>query len=307
MFSGMGSQFPAMGLELYRQHAFFRKRFDELDALCRSLRRPLALDLGRGNLARFAGLASTALAIFVVERALGDTLVNAGLVPDLVVGSSLGLFAAASLAGCLSEEEAICAVADQAQIFERHAEEGAMIAVLAPHDPVLQDPCIQDLAELAAVNFDSSHVLGLPAGAVDAVEARLAEMGVSFQRLDVGRAFHTRWLEPARESFLARFSSISYRRARYPVLCCSRDDATLAVDAETFWSAVRRPIEFSRAILRMERAGAWRYVDVGPSGTLATSLKYLLPATSPSVISTVMTPFGRDGERLRELEQEALS
>jgi len=309
MFSGMGSQSWQMGLALYRQDECFRRHADELDALCR--RR-----VGESVLSRIYDSAHrpydsmddsvfSALAIFVVEQALAKTLISRGLEPDLLLSSSLGLFASATLAGCLDESEALQAVVTQAQIFEHFCNDGTMIAVLAPVSQGRADPVLGELAEIGAINFDSNYVLSVPATHWEPVENRLRELNLGFQRIQVRRAFHSRWVEAAHAPFLGHFQCMDYRRARIPVLCCSREDARLTLGADEFWAAVREPIQLQRAVLRLEQAEPWLYVDVGPSGTLATCLKYLLQASSSSRAFTVMASLGDDLDRLRLVLSQA--
>jgi acyl transferase domain-containing protein len=311
MFSGMGSQFWQMGADLYRHDDCFRQHADELDAMCRVRFGESILsrihDPGRGFCDSMDEGVLSALAIFVLEQAMAETLLRRGLEPYLLLSSSLGLFAAASVAGCLDKAEALEAVCTQARLVERHCAAGAMIAVLAPVSRTQDDPALRELAEVGAVNFDCSHVLSLPATHLDLVEDRLRRLGLSFQRIPVQRAFHSRWVAAAQSAFQDHFCRIDYRRARIPMLCCSREDARLALTAGDFWCAVRQPIHFQRAVMRLEQAGPWLYVDAGPSGTLATCLKYLLPDSSTSQQMAVMTPFGGDAHRLQSLLAQAES
>jgi hypothetical protein len=65
-----------------------------------------------------------------------------------------------------------------------------------------------------------------------------------------------------------------------------------------FWDAVRQPIRFRETTAQLERQGPRRYIDVGPAGTLATFLKYGLPATTRSTVHAILTPFGADRKNL---------
>jgi hypothetical protein len=68
-----------------------------------------------------------------------------------------------------------------------------------------------------------------------------------------------------------------------------------------FWRIVRQPIRFRDTIALLERRGACRYIDVGPGGTLATFVKYGLPAGSRSTTHPILTPFGQDQKNLAAL------
>jgi malonyl CoA-acyl carrier protein transacylase len=86
------------------------------------------------------------------------------------------------------------------------------------------------------------------------------------------------------------------RVPRVPFVCCEHAATLAAVPADYFWRVVRRPVRFRETIRRLEQEGACRYVDVGPSGTLATFTKYGLPAVTASSVHATLTPYGRDAK-----------
>ncbi len=65
-----------------------------------------------------------------------------------------------------------------------------------------------------------------------------------------------------------------------------------------FWNVARQPIFFEQTIAQLEQEGPFRYLDIGPSGSLATFLKYLIPKSSESRVASVMTPYGQDIQNL---------
>src|SRR5260370_39260695 len=74
-------------------------------------------------------------AIFMVEYSLAQTLIHAGVWSDMVLGVSLGSFAAATVAGFIVLEDALTAVMRQSIALKEYCEPWGMTAVLA--DPGL--------------------------------------------------------------------------------------------------------------------------------------------------------------------------
>lgn len=68
-----------------------------------------------------------------------------------------------------------------------------------------------------------------------------------------------------------------------------------------FWRVVREPIRLRDTIAQLERAGTYRYVDLGAAGTLATFVKYALPPGSRSTTHAILTPYGHDIRNLTAL------
>ena len=153
-------------------------------------------------------------------------------------------------------------------------------------------------SELAAINFSSHFVVSAKRTELDAIEAGLKNHNVNHQRLPVSIAFHSRWMDKAKAPFEPVMRSIRCKQARLPFVCCDQAAVLSDLPADFFWNVVRRPIRFREATARLEQQGARRYIDVGPAGTLATFLKYGLPATSTSTAHAILTPYGVDQKNL---------
>ncbi|HKX31127.1 MAG TPA: acyltransferase domain-containing protein [Blastocatellia bacterium] len=301
MFSGQGSQYFQMGQALYDKYPTFRHWMDRMDLRVRELSKHSVVDVlyhqGQPKAEAFDRTLLSHPAIFMTQYAMAQTLIEARIRPDLTLGVSLGTFVAATLAGCLEVEEALTAVVKHASILESSCERGAMIAVLA--EPRLYDDSdLHRYSSLAAINFDSHFVVAAPAGQVAEIERILRDRRATFQRLPVSFAFHSPWIDAAEAPFKACLRSIKAGAAVMPLACCARSRLLDALPEDHLWQVTREPIRFQRTIQHLENEGPYQYVDLGPSGTLATFTKYVLPGASASRAHAIMTPYGRDLENL---------
>jgi bacillaene synthase trans-acting acyltransferase len=302
MFSGQGSQYFQMGRELFEGNETFRGwmvRFDEIARRSsgRSVIDTLYSD-GRGKGDPFDRTLLTHPAIFMVEYSLAQCLNHAGVWPDLVLGVSLGSFAAAAVAGFIDVEDALSAVIRQAMALEEWCEPGGMTAVLA--DPALfAEDFLGGRGELAAINYSSHFVVSARRTELAEIEVALKKQNVTYQRLPVSVAFHSRWIDKARAPFESFMRSIRCKEGRLPLACCDQTAILSGLPDDYFWNVVRHPIRFRETTAQLEQQGAHRYIDVGPSGTLATFLKYGLPAATMSTVHAILTPFGADQKNLK--------
>jgi trans-AT polyketide synthase/acyltransferase/oxidoreductase domain-containing protein len=267
LFSGQGSQHFQMGRELFERHAGFRATLERADRLARAHcgESPLAVvfDERHAREAPFDRLLHSHPAIFMVEYALAQALMAAGVQPDIVLGASLGTFAAAAVAGQVGLDAALCAVIDQARIVEAHCEPGAMVAVMGEPATCLT-PELLSMCELGARNFATHSVISLPAANLAAVERHLRQRGLVFQRLPVNYAFHSRWIDAAKLPLQEALSRLEIREGNIPIVCCATGDSLSLLSPNQFWSAVREPVEFHKTIHRIESRGHHRYID-GPA------------------------------------------
>jgi bacillaene synthase trans-acting acyltransferase len=175
-----------------------------------------------------------------------------------------------------------------------------MIAVLA--DPALfAEDFLSGRSELAAVNFSSHFVVSARRAELAEIEAALMKRDIGYQRLPVSIPFHSQWMEVAKARFESFMRSIRLKRGRLPLACCDQSAILSDLSDDYFWNVVRRQIRFRETIERLEREGARRYIDLGPSGTLATFLKYVAPATTKSTAHAILTPYGFDRKNLAAL------
>jgi len=218
----------------------------------------------------------------------------------MVLGVSVGTFAAAAVAGFLGVENALTAVMRQASVLEENCEAGGMTAVLA--DPALfAEEFLSSRTELAAVNFSSHFVVSGRGKELAEVEAALRRNDVGYQRLPVSLPFHSRWMDRAKAPFLACMVSIRCHSGRLPLVCCDQTASLFELSDHYFWNVVRNPIRFGETVTLLEQQGARRYIDVGPASTLATFLKYGMLATTKSTVHAILTPFGFDQKNLAAL------
>jgi len=301
MFSGQGSQYFHMGRALYESDETFRKWMVRLDDVAQASLGTSVIealyDGTRGRGEPFDRTLLTHPAIFMVEYSLAQTLIRSGVEPDMVLGVSMGSFAAAAVAGFLDVEDALSAVIRQAMAIEEWSEPGGMTAVMA--DPVLfEEDFLRGRSELAGVNFSSHFVVTAPRTELAELEAVLKKLGVGYQRLPVSFPFHSRWIDNAKDPFESFMRSIPCKPGHLPLVCCDHTATLSDLPDAYFWNVVRRPIRFRETTARLEEQGSRHYIDVGPAGTLATFLKYGLPAGTPSTLHSILTPFGVDKKNL---------
>ena len=304
MFSGQGTQYFQMGRALFESNDTFRSWMVRLDDVARqsvgsSVIETLYTD-GRSRADTFDRTALTHPAIFMVEYSLAQSLIQAGVRPDIVLGVSMGSFAAAAVAGFMVAEDALTAVIRQAIALEELCEPGGMTAVLA--DPALfEEDFLLSRSELAAVNFSSHFVVSARRAELEAIETALRKRQVGYQRLPVTVPFHSHWMDNAKGPFDSFMRSVPRERGCISLACSDQVAFLSELPDSYFWDVVRRPIRFREIIARLEQKAPHRYIDVGPSGTLATFMKYGMPAATRSTVHPVLTPYGFDQKNFAAL------
>lgn len=301
MFSGQGSQYYQMGKQLFDDNALFRQSMLRLDDLAHAYGGERIVDAiyGGGKADLFDQTRLTHPAIFMVEYSLARTLIGAGIEPDLVLGASLGAFAAAAVAGYIGVDDALEAVLEQAMAFDATCERGGMLAVLGA--PALFDEPFMQRSTMAGINFEGHFAVAGADAELDLIGHGLTGRDVNHQRLAVSYAYHSPAIDPAEARFGAFMGGVARREGHVPLVCCARAETLTDLPDDFYWRAVRSPLRFQQAIGHLERQGQHRYIDLGPAGTLATFVKYGLDRASASSAHALLTPYGRDSKNLAAL------
>lgn len=293
MFSGQGSQYYQMGRELYDGNSVFKENLDWFDRTIASrYKLPLLetiFDSAKKRSDTFEEPVLSSLAIFAVEHALAVTLQESGVIADKIIGSSMGMFVAATFADCITKEEGLDAIYSLMKNVKQ-CDNGTMIAVIANPSVYYNSAFLKQRCSLAAINFHSSFAIALPHNVMQDVESYLDRQEVIFQRLPVSRAYHSRWMDGAHRNFMDETRHIAFRKATIPLICCSRTARLGSTDINDLWYAVREPLLFGETVNKLDRDGSHRYIDVGPSGTMATYLKYILPPERRADIYGILAP-----------------
>jgi [acyl-carrier-protein] S-malonyltransferase len=218
--------------------------------------------------------------VCAAEVATFEALRAALPAPRAVLGYSLGELAAYACAGALEPGEAVALAVSRAAAMDAAAPPGAGLVALRGLSPARAGALAAAAgAEVAIVNGPDHVVLGGPAAALAAVEARAAAAGGTAIRLPVGVPAHTTLLRPAVAPFAAALAASPLRDPRIPVLAGTtalpvrtRAEAIAALSA-----ALAAPIAWASCVAAAAELGCRVFLELGPGGALARMAAELLP------------------------------
>lgn len=304
MFSGQGSHYYHMGRELYKNNALFRKKIDQFDSIASDIFGTSIISKvyddskKKGDL--FDETIVTSASILMLECAMAGVLIDNGVIPNFNLGASLGEVAAL----CVSEVESLDTILNNTKkiltLFETHCDKGRMIGILESKDLFYRTPLLSNNSEIAAINYDNHFVITCNQNSLEIIENDLRANQIVFQDLQVSQAFHSSMLDSAKAKFEEILCGFNRKAPQYSIISCEKMGEITSFDQNYLWNVFRNPIMFQKTIQFMETKHPCRYIDLGPSGTLANFTKYNLSKNSNSDVYSILTPFDRD---LSNLEQ----
>ncbi len=284
LFTGQGSQFPGMAVELYASQPVFRQALDRCaEALKAHWEVPL-LTLLRGE-GFTAGLLDqtryTQAALFSVEYALAMLWRSWGVVPAAVLGHSVGEYAAACVAGVFEPEAAVALLAVRGALMQALPEAGAMASVFASEAQVraaLEGKA--DRVSVAAVNAPDNIVISGQAAAVEQVLQALTAQGHKHKRINVSQAFHSPLLDPMLDALEQAASGLTLREPSIPLISnlTGQPVDAGALGPRYFRDHAREAVRFQASMEWLFENGFDAFVEVGPAPHLIGMVKRYAPA-----------------------------
>ncbi|NIO82504.1 MAG: SDR family NAD(P)-dependent oxidoreductase [Candidatus Aminicenantes bacterium] len=278
VFPGQGNQWPGMGLKLMDREPVFRETLQQCDQLLGHYTDWSLLDVLKAN-DKKSRLQDTEVAqptIFALQAALASLWKSWGIVPDAVVGHSVGELAAAYTAGVLSLEEAIQVVYYRGKLMQKMAGLGKMVAVGLSREEAEQILVeYNDRLGIAAFNSPISTVLSGEPADVEEVNNRLQKKEIFSRILKVNYAFHSPQMDLARDELVQALPGLDPQPASLPIFSTvtGKSSEDLTFDALYWGRNMREPVLFSAAVQQLLEKGYEIFLELSPHPTLITSVR----------------------------------
>jgi malonyl CoA-acyl carrier protein transacylase len=284
LFPGQGSQYANMGRELAKLSPAVAATFQEADQvmtpiLGRPLTSYLFVEGGDPNALKRAehDLMQTAItqpAMLTLDTAIYRLLGEYGFAPHMVMGHSLGEYAALIAAGVMPFADALEAAAARGAEMTKvsMADNGWMAAVMAPLD-VIQATLKQIDGYVVAANLNSygQAVIGGASAAVERAIAAFTEKGYQAQRLPVSHAFHTSIVAPASAPLRQVLNRLRVAPPKLP-LVANVTGGLYPTEVEAIKDILEQqiasPVQWVAGLETLYRAGVRTFVEVGPKKAL---------------------------------------
>jgi phthiocerol/phenolphthiocerol synthesis type-I polyketide synthase E len=275
MFSGQGSQYVNMGLELYQTEAAFR---DEIDRCSEILQPQLSFDLRKvlypeesareKSSQMLTQTYITQPALFTIEYALAKLWISWGVEPAASVGHSIGEYVAACLAGVFSLEDALSLVAARGRLMQ-DLPAGSMLAVPLSEQEIL--PLLDEKLSLAVINGTRLCVISGEKDVLESFRERLAAKNLDCSYLQTSHAFHSLMMEPILDTFTEMVRQFGPMPPQMPFVSNVSGTWITAAEATSpaYWAMhLRRTVRFSDCLGELLKEPNRILLEVGPGSTL---------------------------------------
>lgn len=204
--------------------------------------------------------------------------------PDMVAGHSLGEFSALVSNGCLSFEDGLRLVYKRAMAMQKacEANPSTMAAILGLDDAVVEDICagIDEIVVPANYNCPGQLVISGTMKGIDIACEKMKAAGAKRALpLQVGGAFHSPLMEPAREELAEAIEQTAFSKPVCPVY--QNVNALPSTDVEAIKknliAQLTAPVRWTQSVQKMTQDGALTFIECGPGKVLQGLVKKISP------------------------------
>lgn len=282
-YTGQGSHYTGLGKRLYELSRHFRTNLERYDDIARGLRFPSFLSLVRGDMdAVELSPLIVQVGLTCIQMALTRLWISWGVKPDVIIGHSLGEYAALNAAGVISASETIYLVGERARLLQERctANSHAMLATKSSRSMLKESFSEYPGVEVACVNGARETVLGGTVNDIDRVAERLTAQGTKCTKLNVQYAFHSSQVEPIITEFEKLAKSVTFRKPQIPVV--SPLLATVLSEADSInyrylARHARETVDFSGGLAAAQQLGLINdrtvFMELGPHPVCLSFLK----------------------------------
>ncbi|HKP57744.1 MAG TPA: acyltransferase domain-containing protein, partial [Polyangiales bacterium] len=284
VFGGQGGQWAGMARDLLTANTYFQSAIRSCDEALApltgwSVRRALAtLESGTP----LTAARDVQPLLFAVQVSLARTLMHWGLMPDAVMGQSVGEVAAAVVCGALSlADGARVVVAQSRLVAERAKRGGAMLMAELSSDEaqslLASHPCVAIAVHLAPRQL----VFSGRSDALDVLARQLEERGLRTHRILIDCASHSSEMDPILPELGLALDGLRSRVPTIPMWSTVDSDwvgAGRLLGAAYWCDNLRAPVRLQQAVESLQQVGFATFIEVGPHPVLKSAVVATLEA-----------------------------
>jgi len=233
------------------------------------------------------------LTTFVSSLMVLDAVERLGIEPSVCAGHSLGEYTALTANGSLGFDDGVRLVMERGDAMHDAgaASPGVMSAVLGLDDDQVEVACRRADGDVWVANFNAPGQVVI-AGAPEPLSraaSHAKDLGAKrVMALPVSGAFHTPFMNPARDRLRAAIAQARPRDSDVPIV--SNVDALNHQRGDEWASLLSAqlcsPVRWKHSLLELARQGVAGYAELGPGGVLTGMVKRTVEGARTISVST---------------------
>lgn len=304
IFGGQGSQYNGMAKELYNENEVFRNSMNFLDEIfIEKMKKSIIQHIYNvhTNDKEMLDLSISHPAIFMVEYSLYKMLLSIGIIPDILVGFSLGEYIALST---LNEEmlnNVINCIIKQIEIINNKCCKGKMIVIYQDVSLYYKNYDLFIKSELVMNNPSSYFVVSTEHQ--DEIQCLLKKKKILFQFMPVNYGFHSSLIENAKKEYVEYIEQ--YDNIMPDILLISGLGKRVVNENSIYlWDILRKPMQFNETMYLLKDIEDKICIDLSPNAmiknTISSNNNYVNKFSNQFILSKTE----KASKKIEEIQRE---
>ncbi|HBS51925.1 MAG TPA: hypothetical protein DEA62_02920, partial [Coxiellaceae bacterium] len=282
VFQGQGTLYKGCIRDIYYNLSAFKAYFDECCSYLKPAVEKMVLDyvvdIRHASGEDYEDPLLQQVSTFIIEYTLAKTYIKFGIKPDILLGHSLGEYAAACIAGIISLEDAINLVCLRAGLTGK-LPQGLMLSVPLSVDKI-NDHVKEDDISIAAINSPNSCVISGSVAAVNKLRTifdnELAQDNQKCTVLKMRHAFHSAAVEEILDQYSQALNLISFCPPSIPIVTTVTGELLSSEQIKSknhFKDHFRKTVLFSKCVVKLIRSNFDIFLEIGVGQNLSSLVK----------------------------------
>lgn len=286
VFTGQGVFYDGVSEQLFQGFPSFRKEVIRLDRVSQQLGFPSVIPVITKSIEQNqASPLLKHLTILIIELSLVKFWEQMGIYPSVLIGHSLGEYAALVTAGVLSAADAIFLVGKRAKMILAtcKADSHHMLSIRASTE-IISKIASGITYSVSCLNSPTDTVISGSRDEIEAIQILLTRNKLKFVRLELPFAFHSAQLDPILDNFEELAEGITFNSPTIPVVSptlgrCVKEGNIF--NARYLRRATREPVDFVGSLTMAQQMGIVSnnvvWIELGPHPICQAFIKSLTP------------------------------
>ncbi len=278
VFPGQGSQWLGMGREMYEKEQTFRTVIDDCEEAFSpfidwSLKEQLFADENNSRLNEIDVIQPS---LFAVQIAIANVWMSRGVIPDAVVGHSMGEVASAYISGSISLNDAANIICSRSKLMKTVSGTGGAMAVTELSIPQAEEIISKYPGKLsvAVSNSPKSTVIAGNEKKLLEVLAQLEKQDLFCRQVKVDVASHSPQMDALMEPLHQQISGMKSAASQIPFYSTVRNELVDGKELnEDYWvSNLRGRVQFSDVLKTLLTTNHRIFIEMSPHPVLTNAV-----------------------------------
>ncbi len=255
LLGGQGSQYFQMGRTLYEEDASVKFWMQKLDRLYENnLGISVVNELyfaGKDKSEIFNDLHITHPAIFMLQYALGQSMLEQGETPSFLMAYSHGELVALALAGAIDCNMAMDLIYKEVQTIEKLCAPCIMMVVMTGLIGYYSHPWLYNRSTLVSEEGGNQIVITFPKHQEVLINKGLNQNELGFFKLPVTYGFHAEHIDTAKDELLSYYQLINWKEPQWPIFSCRTQSFLSCSEADKtniLWKRIRSKFSIFKSL-----------------------------------------------------------